>query len=182
MKLAASDEKDLSTPQPPTQTDSRFPGADGHARRKTSAQAPAGQGPQALGNLNSGQAARLIPDRTPLSFGAADRLHRSSEYLRLQRHGVRHQSAHFVLYAGTIGEDARSRLGITVSRRIGNAVARNRIKRRVRECFRRSLREQFTAGVSLIVIARVGAASLTRDAMDNEIITAASKLKGKLTR
>ena len=44
----------------------------------------------------------------------------------------------------TIDPD-RSRLGVTVSRRIGNAVVRNRVKRRVRECFRKVLRDRTAA-------------------------------------
>ena len=81
------------------------------------------------------------PVRAQLSFAAVDRLHRSAEFLRLQRNGVRFQSPHFVLYAGNLDrEPSRSRLGVTVSRRIGNAVVRNRVKRRVREIFRKELR------------------------------------------
>ena len=37
-----------------------------------------------------------------MGFGAADRLHRSAEFLRLQRRGIRLQAKHFVLYAGRI--------------------------------------------------------------------------------
>ena len=79
--------------------------------------------------------------RAHLSFAAVDRLHRSAEFLRLQHIGARFQSPHFVLYVGSLDhEPERSRLGVTVSRRIGNAVVRNRVKRRVRECFRRAMR------------------------------------------
>ena len=45
------------------------------------------------------------------------------------------------------------RLGVTVSRRVGNAVVRNRIKRAVREWFRHR-RGELAAGVDLVVIAR----------------------------
>ena len=66
-----------------------------------------------------------------------------------------------MLYAGSLdAEPARSRLGVTVSRRIGNAVARNRVKRRVRECFRKVIRDRLPAGTSIVVIARGGAAAL----------------------
>jgi len=61
-------------------------------------------------------------------------------------------------------EPARTSLGITVSRRIGNAVVRNRIKRRVRECFRRTLRAMMRAQTGMIVIAKPGA-----DAIDTAV-------------
>ena len=51
------------------------------------------------------------------------------------------------------------RLGITVSRRVGNAVVRNRLKRRVREWYRRE-RSALASGLDLVVIARPAAAKL----------------------
>ena len=96
--------------------------------------------------------------RAELSFAAADRLHRSAEFLRLQRIGVRFQSPYFVLYAGRLDyEPERARLGVTVSRRIGNAVVRNRVKRRVREIFRKAMRAELPPRTSIVVIARGGA-------------------------
>ena len=75
--------------------------------------------------------------------------------MRLQRNGVRFSGPHFVVYAGNLeNEPERSRLGVTVSRRVGIAVVRNRVKRRVRECFRKELRAQMPAGTSMVVIAR----------------------------
>ena len=119
--------------------------------------------------------------RAQLSFAAADRLHRSAEFLRLQRNGVRFQSPHFVLYAGSLeDEPARSRLGVTVSRRIGNAVVRNRVKRRVREIFRRDIRDQLPAGTSIVVIARGGAGSLGSPAISDELTAAARNLSGRI--
>ncbi len=119
-----------------------------------------------------------------LSFGAADRLHRSAEFLRLQRRGFRYQTAHFVLYAGRLGDgDAqRPRLGITVSRRVGKAVVRNRVRRRIRECFRLKLREQIPAGTAMVVIARPGAGQLKTPAINAELLTATLNLGRRLGR
>ena len=123
------------------------------------------------------------------SFGAADRLHRSAEFLRLQRRGIRLQAKHFVLYAGRIdyagkqepAASPRKRLGITVSRRVGNAVVRNRIKRHVRECFRQML-ERLDDGMSIVVIALAGAGNLERTAINAELLTATLNLAGRRPR
>jgi ribonuclease P protein component len=116
-----------------------------------------------------------------MSFGAADRLHRSAEYLRLQRRGVRVQTGHFVLYAADLGDtEERNRLGVTVSRRIGSAVVRNRVKRRVRECFRLNLREKLPGGVSMVVIALAGAGEMHSPAINAELSTGTVSLVSKL--
>ncbi len=119
--------------------------------------------------------------RAQLSFGAADRLRRSTEFIRLQRAGVRFQSPHFVVYAGNLDDEtARSRLGVTVSRRVGIAVVRNRVKRRVRECFRKVIRAELPPLTSIVVIARAGAATLESPAINNELTMAARNLSGRM--
>ena len=57
-------------------------------------------------------------------------------------------------------EDTGSRLGVTVSRKVGGAVVRNRVKRCIREWFRCASRD-LVAGCDLVIIARRGAASLS---------------------
>lgn len=168
LKLAATDEKDLSTPQSPTQTNTRILGPNGHAGRAQCAEAQAEQRPSAAGDLNPAEAAGLIK---AFGFGAVRRLHRRAEYLSAQRGGVRFQTVHFVVYAHRT-ETAGVRLGVTVSRRIGNAVVRNRIKRRVREAFRLKLRMMLPSGTDLVVIARDGAGDLAGGAISSELVTA----------
>jgi ribonuclease P protein component len=111
----------------------------------------------------------LTRARGPASFSPADRLHNSAEFRYLQRHGARGQSSHFVLYAGSFPGAEKSRLGVTVSRRVGDAVIRNRIKRRVREIYRLMLRPILQPTISLVVIARSGAGELTSDAISGEL-------------
>ena len=65
-------------------------------------------------------------------------------------------------------EPARCRLGITVSRKVGGAVVRNRVKRRIREWFRVE-RGSLGSGVDWVVIARPPAAGLAREAAEDEL-------------
>ena len=66
------------------------------------------------------------------------------------------------------------------SRRIGNAVVRNRVKRRVREIFRKELRAQLPPRTSIVVIARGGAGALESAAIGDELAMAARNLSGRI--
>jgi ribonuclease P protein component len=69
-------------------------------------------------------------------------------------------TAHYVfLVARGLERDAPSRLGLVVTKKLGNAVVRNRVKRVCRECFR-LWPDLLPNGVDLLVIARHGAGEL----------------------
>jgi ribonuclease P protein component len=65
------------------------------------------------------------------------RLRRRREYLRIYDAGKRLAGRLLVLFVSP-GDGSAPRLGITVTRKAGGAVVRNRLKRRVREAFRRA--------------------------------------------
>jgi len=92
----------------------------------------------------------------------ADRLRSGKDFRRLARRGERRAGRHFVVLRGAGRDPERARLGLTVSRRVGSAVARNRVKRRVREWFRqrRGALPTLAPGSDWVVIARRGAACL----------------------
>ncbi|HKY06622.1 MAG TPA: ribonuclease P protein component [Candidatus Binatia bacterium] len=98
------------------------------------------------------------------------RLLKRAEFLRLSRTGAKFQSASFIVISGT-NHRPESRLGITVSSKVGNAVIRNRIKRQIREFFRRR-RIELRPGVDILVIARKSAAELTRPGIESELTRA----------
>ena len=86
------------------------------------------------------------------------RLLKRAEFLRLSRAGTKLQSASFIVVSNT-NHRPESRLGITVSSKVGNSVIRNRIKRQVREYFRRH-RAELRPGTDILVIARKSAAGM----------------------
>ena len=98
----------------------------------------------------------------------ADRLRSSKDYHRLKQFGTRETGPNFVVQTTAGFDPSRSSLGLVVSRRVGNAVRRNRVKRRVREWFRRN-RALFSGSEDVVVIARTGAAELDAASVAREL-------------
>jgi ribonuclease P protein component len=69
-------------------------------------------------------------------FRPRQRLRRGVDYRRVLRRGIRLAGPLFVMVACRT-EGGTSRLGLTISRRVGQAVVRNRARRLLRESFRR---------------------------------------------
>jgi ribonuclease P protein component len=86
-------------------------------------------------------------------FPKAARIRHRREFLSLGRSGEKRRTKSFVFVLGQVSDVPR--LGITVSRKVGGAVTRNLVKRRIREAFRRHpTRTRF--GRDLVVIAKEG--------------------------
>ncbi|NBX30359.1 ribonuclease P protein component [bacterium] len=89
-------------------------------------------------------------------FPRTARLTRPADFTRVYGRRQSAASGSLVVYALANGlPDGRVRLGLSVSRRIGGAVVRNRWKRRLREAFR-TVRAELPPGVDTIVVVRSG--------------------------
>lgn len=89
------------------------------------------------------------------------RLSRSGDFDRVYREGTSRANRYFVLYEFNRGEDEseQRRLGVSVGKRVGNAVVRNRVKRVMREAFWQ-LSDRLPEARDFVLVARGDAAEL----------------------
>jgi len=85
--------------------------------------------------------------------GKRGRLSRSAEFERVYRQGRSHGNRFLVLYAFPRGGEDEPRVGFSVSRKVGGAVDRNRVKRLLREAFA-ARPGGLPAGHDVVVVAR----------------------------
>lgn len=100
---------------------------------------------------------------------AGERLRQSSDYLRCYRKGRRKAGRLALLYF--IPNDAgHPRLGVTASRKVGIAVRRQLLKRRVREIYRRSAVRAGLPSLDLVVHLQPGAGIASFDELSRELL------------
>lgn len=102
------------------------------------------------------------------------RLTDSSEFERVYRRGVAHRGKLFSVHAFP-NELGTLRLGLSVSKKVGNAVVRNGLRRRLREVFKSSA-TGVKSDLDLVVSARPAAAEAGFDALREEFVRALDKL------
>ena len=112
--------------------------------------------------------------RPDQGFPPSCRLRTSREYSQLWRQGRRCHTAHLVVIAGSGSTGVR--LGISVGRKVGNAVCRNRLKRWIREYFR-TRRAGLCTGTELSVVVKPGAAQLDHAEIDRQLQEALQRLR-----
>jgi len=104
------------------------------------------------------------------------RLTDSSEFERVYRQGTAFRGRLFSVHAFP-NELGTPRLGLSVSRRVGNAVTRNAVRRKLREVFHSTI-GRVPEGLDLVVSARPPAAEATFEELNQEFLRALGKIGG----
>ena len=146
LTIGETSEKNLSTEAITPQARARISHPDALRGRKESAPATSPEGPDPADSLTR---------RVVLA-----RLRRKRDFERVLKHGSRNSHSGFVLRSFPVPDSLETRLGVMVSKKLGKAVVRNRLRRRIRETCRRSLVAAGTSqGWDLIIIPRPVVAS-----------------------
>jgi ribonuclease P protein component len=104
------------------------------------------------------------------------RLTDSPEFERVYRQGTAYRGGLFSVHAFP-NEHGTPRLGLSVSRKVGNAVTRNAVRRRLREVFHSCISET-SRDLDLVVSARPAAAEATFEELRGEFSKALGRVSG----
>ncbi|MBN2419178.1 MAG: ribonuclease P protein component [Deltaproteobacteria bacterium] len=101
------------------------------------------------------------------SFPKRERLLNRKDFVNLNRLGKRYHTKHFLVIVKE-NETGINRLGVTVTKKIGNAVKRNRVKRLAREFFRLN-RHHFSTGCDIVIIGKINSFLLNYTEIKEEL-------------
>ncbi|MGM7723388.1 ribonuclease P protein component [Metabacillus sp. Hm71] len=87
------------------------------------------------------------------------RIKKNEDFQAVFKHGKSIANRQFVIYIMQNPEEKEFRIGLSVSKKIGNAVTRNRIKRLIRQVFLED-KHKIASGKEYIIIARKPAADM----------------------
>lgn len=89
----------------------------------------------------------------------SESLKKNIDFQKVYKHGVSYANRYLVMYVLKNGKKS-NRIGISVSKKVGNSVVRHHVKRLIREAYRLQ-EEMFYTGMDIVVIARVAAKDIS---------------------
>lgn len=104
------------------------------------------------------------------------RLKKNEHFQAVFQRGTSAANKQFVLYSAKQEGQAAFRVGISVSKKIGNAVIRNRVKRLIREAVAR-LEASIPKGLDLVIIARPGVEQMSLETIEQSLLHVMKRAK-----
>jgi ribonuclease P protein component len=107
---------------------------------------------------------------------AINMLKASPDFVRVSKQGQKIHFPSFIFLAQFLNEERPLRLGLTASRKVGNAVMRNRAKRRLKEVVRTSEYLEKLTGWDIVLIAKTSSQERAFDLMKSDFRQALHKI------
>lgn len=98
----------------------------------------------------------------------SETLRSNEEFKEIYRTGKSYANKYLIMYVRN-NDTGRNRIGISVSKKVGNSVIRHRIARLIRESYRLS-EDSFLSGFDIIVVARAGAKGRTYNEIESALL------------
>ena len=98
----------------------------------------------------------------------SESLKKNSDFQRVYRNGKSCANRHLVMYVMENGK-SENRLGISVSKKVGNSVVRHHLTRLIRESYRLN-EEKFLCGKDIVVVVRVNAKDINFHEMQSSLL------------
>ena len=107
-----------------------------------------------------------------------ERLRKRADFLAVAA-AAKVPAAGFVLQGRRRGDDGPARVGFTVSRKVGTAVERNRVRRRLKEAVRRSASQAMRCGHDYVIVGRRTALTMDFERLIGELQQSLARLHAK---
>ena len=111
-----------------------------------------------------------------MHFNNTDGIRKDPEFRKIYRRGKSTADRNLVVYKMKNGRD-RSRIGISISKKVGKANVRNRIRRYIKEAYRLNIDPSVKGGYDYIFIARINSSDKSYHDIEKSIKYLAKKVK-----
>ena len=105
----------------------------------------------------------------------SESLKKNKDFQQVYRHGTSKANRYLVMYV-LDNQYMKNRLGISVSKKVGNSVVRHRLTRLIRESYRLN-EESFRQGLDIVVVARPNAKDRTYQEIESALMHLAGRMK-----
>ncbi len=113
---------------------------------------------------------------TKMYFNETERLRKDSDFRRVYKHGKSFANRYLVMYIMRNNLEY-NRVGISVSKKVGKAIVRNKVKRRIRESFRLDVDQKIKSGYDIVFIARVAISDMQYNEINKSMKHLVNKFK-----